>query len=107
MVFIFFTVQSPVKWTPSTNQTTNESESASSVWFDDRPKKASQAYLNDFARSLLLTKDQTRLFFSRFKENGWAADDVRVKSVDNRSDVYASKYKISDGMVYCPDIQSI
>ena len=82
-------------------------ESTYSRTSGNEPHWITQEDLNDLARSLYLSKLQSELLASRFKQWNLVQEDVRITSFRNRNKDLASFFDMENKSCYCTNISGL
>ena len=108
----------PVKRTSSDEEMPSREESAESISLEDiectysgtsgnEPYWITQEDLNDLARDLYLSKQQSELLASRLKQLNLVQEDVRITSFRNRNKDLASFFDMENKLCYCANIPGL
>ena len=82
-------------------------ESTYSGTSGNEPHCITQEYLNDLARDLYLSKQQSELLGSRLKQWNLVQEDVRITSFSNRNKDLASFFDMENKLCYCTNIPGL
>ena len=70
-------------------------------------EQVAMSYLNDLARDLYLSKQQSELLASRLKQWNLVQEDVRITSFRNRNKDLASFFDLENKLCYCTNIPGL
>ena len=82
-------------------------ESTYSGTSGNEPHWITQEDLNDLARDLYLSKQQSRLLVSRLKQWNLVQEDVRITSFRNRNKDFVSFFDMENKLCYCTNIPGL